>query len=126
MIKLIVGKKGKTVECLKEFLDNDNSYYFSESISFNGIKGVSKRFLEKDLTEEHESRFFFLVTDFNLTKINNLVLTKKIRNTTVILDGNILDKHTMKEIKHFGFMNNLQIIIALKSFNEDELVTVTI
>jgi hypothetical protein len=123
LIRLLIGKKGKTETALREFLDQENSFYFSETISVNGAAGLC-RSKEIDFPEEKKERFKFMVTDFSLKKIGEYMVTNRIRNATLYLDGELLTKHNLKEIKTFSFMNNCDLIITVNSQANEEIITV--
>ena len=124
-MKLIIGKSGKTSLIISEFLLEDDTYFITEYSSINGIKSITRKELGRDFPEDKESYFRF-IRDCDLTKLNSFVLTNRIRNKTIYTDIDLLSKHTLKEIEHFEFMNNVELVISVESRKEEELKIVTI
>jgi hypothetical protein len=117
---LIIGKKGKTFNVLKKYLDTEDSYFITDSATQHGIKTITNMYLDREFPERKERNFYYM-PDCDLIKINNLVIGKRIRNCTLIVDSHLLMKHTLKEIKHFEFMNNLNLIMTFESLKEEEI-----
>jgi len=123
---LVIGKRGKTANVLAKFLDTKNSYYISDNISLYGIKTISNNILDREFPVEKENNFT-LITNCDLIKVNNFVISNRIRNCTLIIDSNtLLNKYTLKEVKNFECMNNLQVVITFSSVKEDILKEIEI
>jgi hypothetical protein len=117
---LIIGKKGKTFNVLQKYLDTEDSFFITDSSSLHGIKTITNMYLEREFPEEKEKNFHY-ISNCDLVKVNNLIISKRIRNCTLIVDSHLLLKHTLKEIKDFEFMNNLNLIMTFDSMKEEEI-----
>jgi hypothetical protein len=117
---LVIGKQGKTLNVLEKFLDSDNSFFITDSISLHGLKTIADKHLNKTIPEEKQNNIFY-ISDCDLIKVNNLAINKRMRNSTLIVDSNLLMKHTLKDVRNFEFFHNVNLIMTFNSLKEDEI-----
>jgi hypothetical protein len=117
---LVIGKQGKTLNVLDKFLETDNSYFITDTTSVHGLKTIADKQLGKVIPEEKQNNIFY-ISDCDLIKLNNLAINKRMRNSTLIVDSNLLMKHTLKDVKKFEFYLNVNLIMTFNSIKEDEI-----
>jgi hypothetical protein len=120
MITLIIGKEGKTKTALEAFLDNDNTFFISNGNTLYNTEVIIKKYLNRDFPEDKKSKYIYQ-RDINLSKISNLAIDKRMRNSNLVIDANILETSTLKDLNHFTFMNNINLILTVNSKNEDSI-----
>jgi hypothetical protein len=120
MITLIIGKEGKTKTALEAFLDNDNTFFISNGNTLYNTEVIIKKYLDKDFPEDKKSKYIYQ-RDINLTKVSNLAIDKRMRNSNLIIDADILETSTLKDIRHFAFMNNINVILTVNSKQEESV-----
>lgn len=120
MITLIIGKEGKTKTALEAFLDNDNTFFISNGNTIYNTEVIINKYLDREFPEDKKSKFIYQ-PDINLTKISNLAIDKRMRNHNLVVDANILETSNLKDINHFSFMNNINVILTVNSKYEDSV-----
>jgi hypothetical protein len=120
MITLIIGKKDKTKTALEAFLDNDNTFFISNGNTLYNTEVIIKKYLDRDFPEDKKSKYIYQ-PNIDLTKVSNLAIDKRMRNSNLVIDANVFETSSLKDLKHFSYMNNINVILTVNSIYEESI-----